>query len=431
MVVHGLELGDDVFEHDDGIGDQHAGGEADGQQGRGVQGLAGQLHEEKADEDGDRHGDGHDDGGADVDEEDEQDEGAEQHGLPDAFDGGIDGGLDVFGLVRNPGQLHAAGQGLLDFLEAFAGLLDDGDDVALGLLDDLDHDARPAVENGALADFGGGLADGAEIVQLAPDAVAVDDFETGDVGDVLVFRVVPDGELVALLADAAAGQGEDALLEDAGDVGGGQPGRGEGGAVEFDPHFALVAADDLDFADARDGGEAVGDGVVGVVVEVVERRVAGKEDVGDGLGVDVDFLDDGPFGVFGQVGEDAVEFFADVLGGDVHVHGHVELEDDLGDVLEAGGLDVLEAVDAGDGVFDVFADVFLDVFRRGADPGGDDGDVGDVDRRHVFDGQLAERIEAEGDEGDEQAAHRDRALRGGVGEEHGGGLLINGWRKNS
>ncbi|OQC55665.1 MAG: hypothetical protein BWX54_01833 [Verrucomicrobia bacterium ADurb.Bin018] len=377
--------------------------------------MAGQLHEEQADDDGGRHGDRHDDGGADVDQEDEQDERAKQYGLPDACDGGIDGGLDVFGFVRNPGQFHAAGQGFLDFREAPPGFLHQRNDVAFGLLDDLEHDAAPAVEDGALAHFRGGHADGAEVAQLAAGAVAVGHLEVGDVGDVLVLGVEADGEFAALLADAAAGQVENAALERGDDVGRGEAGGGQAFAIEFHPHFAFVAADDLHFADAGNRGEAVGDDVVGVVVEVVDRRVAGEENIGDGRGVDVDFLNDGAIGIGRQFGEDRVNFFADILCGSVHIDGQIKLQDHLADVLQAGGLNVLEAIEAGDGVFDVLADVFFDVFRRSADPLGDDGDVGDVDGRHVLDGELAARVKAQRNQRNQQTTDGDGPAGGGIG----------------
>ena len=421
----GFELGDDVFENDDGVGDEHAGGEADGEEGDDVERLAEDLHEEERDDDGDGHRQADDDGGADVHEEREEDERAEEDGGDDGADGGIDGAADEFRFVEDPLQLHAAGEFAGDGLEALAGFADDLDDVAFGLLGDGEVDAGAAVGEGQLADFFGGLADGADVADAQARAVLDGDFEAGDVGDGFVLGVEAHGELGAALADVAAGDGDDAALEGRGHVGDGEAGGGEAVAVELHPHLALVAADDVDARDAGDGGEAVGERVVGVVVELVERRFAGKEEARDGRGVDVHLLDDGAAHVGGEVVEDGVDFLADVLRGDVLVGVEAEFEDDVGGVFERGGEDVLETVDAGDGVFDGLGDVLFEVLGRGAGPGGEDGDVGDVDGGDVFERELAPGVEAEADEGDDEARHRDGAAGGSGGEEHG--RLLSGF----
>ena len=213
-------------------------------------------------------------------------------------------------------------------------------------------------------------------------------------------------------------------MQGGGDVKGREAGGGQRGAVQFDPYLALVAADDLHLGHAGNGGEAVGDDVVREVVEVINRGVARQEDIGDGGGVDVDLHDRRPLGVLGQLGEDEVELLPDVLRRGVDVGGQVEFEHHLADVVEAGGFDVLEAVNAGDGILDRLGDVLLDILGRGAHPGGKDGQVGDVDRGHVLHRQLAVGIEPEADQGDQQAADRDRASGGGGGKEH---QSISGW----
>ncbi len=168
----------------------------------------------------------------------------------------------------------------------------------------------------------------------------------------------------------------------------------------------------MNFGDARHGGEAVGYHVVGVVVELVDRRVAGEEDVGNGRRVDVGLDNHRPVGVRRQLIQHHVQLLADILRGHVDINVNVELQHHLVDVLKAGGLDMLETVDSRDGVLDMLADVLLDVLCRGTDPGGDNCDIGDVDLRHALQRHLAVGVQPKGDQCDEQAAHRDRSFGG-------------------
>ena len=76
-----VEPRDDGLQHDDRVGHQDADRHADGDQGRGVQRVAGHLHEEQADDDRQRHGDRDHEQRSEVVEKQEQDPRRQQNAL--------------------------------------------------------------------------------------------------------------------------------------------------------------------------------------------------------------------------------------------------------------------------------------------------------------------------------------------------------------
>jgi len=101
------------------------------------------------------------------------------------------------------------------------GFLDDGDDIAFRFFDDLENDALLAVKKGALADFGGGKANGPQITEATASPFVGGHLKVGDIGDILIFRVEADGILIAIFSNATTGQTEDSALEGGCDIVGG------------------------------------------------------------------------------------------------------------------------------------------------------------------------------------------------------------------
>ena len=158
--------------------------------------------------------------------------------------------------------------------------------------------------------------------------------------------------------------------------------------------------------------EAVGNHVVGVVIQIVNGRVARQKHVGDGHCVDVDLVNERALRAGRQVGENDIESLAHILRGCVHIHRQIELQHHGGHIFEAGGFDVFQAVNSRHGVFNQLGDVFFNILRRRAEPCGHHGDIGNIHRGHVFDGELAESVQPKPQQGNEQTAHGNGAARG-------------------
>ena len=91
-----FEMAGDVFDDDDGVVDDEAGGDGEGHEAEVVERVAEHVHDAEGAEEGERDGDRGDEGGAGFAEEDEDykddEEGGEDEGSGDVADGGADGG---------------------------------------------------------------------------------------------------------------------------------------------------------------------------------------------------------------------------------------------------------------------------------------------------------------------------------------------------
>ena len=161
--------------------------------------------------------------------------------------------------------------------------------------------------------------------------------------------------------------------------------------VKFDANLAVGTAVAVDATDAGAALQFASDNIVDEIGYFFEGQRGGRHGEGhDGLTFDVEFGDSGCIDIGGQVALDRVNRVLDVLqrlGG-----GHVHAELDHRDGNPAGhvGGDILDAVDANEGIFDLFGDLRLHLGRGGA--GLRDGDEHD---RHVDVGEAGDR---QGDE---------------------------------
>ena len=354
-------------------------------------------------------------------EEEEEHRGGQDHPEEDAPPRVVDRRLDEFARVAEPHQPHAAGQfaGGVDFVVALPDRPDHLDRVGFALLDDVEGDGGFAVDEGAVADLLAAHLDAPDVAQIDAAAVDRNDLDVEDVVEVLVFAVEDDVLLGLADLDPADRRFEVVLLDRAAHVIHRHVGEREFRPVDEDVELHLVGAEDPHLADAGDRREAVGEHVVGVVVEFVDGDVAGEEEPHHRGRVVVDLADRRVLDPVGEVVADAVQPLADVGRGDVDVDPHVEFDRDRRHVLQTERRDVLDAVDRRHRVLDAAGDFDLDLLGAGAVVFAADQHVGDVETRHQVDAQFAVGIRPQHDEDDDERRHRDRPVDRPLAQEHG------------
>ena len=168
------------------------------------------------------------------------------------------------------------------------------------------------------------------------------DFQRLDVVEALELAVEGDVGFPVVAPDPPGGEFHVVFLELGEQVVDGQIGGGQLLPVHQNVDLHLVGAPDPDFAHPRQGGEAVGQLVVGVVVDLVDGPVSQQIDVGHRGGVVVDLADRGFLDAVGEILPDPVELFPDLGGGHVDVGPHVEFEGNAAFVFHAHGGNVLQ-----------------------------------------------------------------------------------------
>ena len=197
-----------------------------------------------------------------------------------------------------------------------------------------------------------------------------------------------------------------------------EPGGGELRAVDGHDDFALLAADQLDRGDARDGREPSRQPVVRIVVEFVDGLLARQRKRDNGNRVHVELLDLRLLGAARQVALDRRDLRADVVRRDVLVHVEVELEHDLAEVVRARRRHVLEAVHLHRRVLDGARDGRLDLLGRRSRIDDDDRHVWHNDVRHDVDAHVPRRERAEEHQHDQDDERQDRAANCCIRENH-------------
>ena len=189
-------------------------------------------------------------------------------------------------------------------------------------------------------------------------------------------------------------------------------------AVHGHDDFALLAADQLDRRDARDGRKPPRQPVVRIVVELVDGLFARQRERDDGDRVHVVLLHLRLLGAARQVALDRRDLRADVVRRDVLVHVEVELEQDLAEVVRARRRHVLEAVHLHRRVLDGARDGRLDLLGRRARIDDDDRHVWHDDVRHDVDAHVPRRERAEEHQHDQDDERQDRAADCCIRENH-------------
>ena len=192
----------------------------------------------------------------------------------------------------------------------------------------------------------------------------------------------------------------------------------------------FLGAEDGDLGDALDGGDALGEEGIGVLVDIGEAKGGGGdgEEEDGGIG-GVDFFVGGGIGHFG--GEEACgggDGGLDVLGGGIDVSIEVKNDGDIGDAEGTSGGNGIDACDGAELAFEGGGDGGGDGFGAGAWETGGDLDGGEIDIGEVADGELEEGEEAKAEEAEHDERGHDGATDEKFGEIHAvAGILGLAW----
>ena len=180
-----------VFDDDDGVVDDEAGGQRDAEERERVDGEAEDLDEREGADERDGDGDGGNDGGAPVLQEEEDDDDDDDDGFADGGHDFVDGVADDGGGVDGDDALHARREGLLQLGENGAAFFVDVEGVGVRELLDADADSVAAGEAGAVEFEVGVVVFGAQLG--AADVFEQDDAAGGSaVLDDDVFELLSD-----------------------------------------------------------------------------------------------------------------------------------------------------------------------------------------------------------------------------------------------
>ena len=303
----------DVLDLDNGVVDQDAGRQRDGEEADQVERESEQIHRPECREDRQRQRDRGDDGGANIAQEQQHDD--------DGEDGALEQGRDR-GLVIAVGEFDRG----VDQLEVDVGIghLERVDPLlhearhhhvarTLGALDAERHH-RLAVEAGKGAAVGDGVGDGTEIVEPNFAAGEQRDHGPGELVERLGAGQRADRLIVLADLGAAAGEVDIGAAQALADIDGGEAGGLQPVGIERDQDFALDTADTLDLGDAAHPLQGAFDDVVDEVGQLLGRLARRYRGIGHDRQADhVDALDQRLIDVLRQVGAHAGHRVLDVV----------------------------------------------------------------------------------------------------------------------
>ena len=149
---------------------------------------------------------------------------------------------------------------------------------------------------------------------------------------------------------------------------GGQADRLQPDRIEPDPDLALDAADALDPGDAANALQRADDHVLDEPRQLLRRLAGRNRRVGDDRQADdVDALDQRLVDAARQIGADARDRILDVVQRAVGIGLQPEHDRGDGDAVGDRRVDVMDALDAGDGILDGLGDLRFELRRRGAE----------------------------------------------------------------
>ena len=144
-----LDVAHDVFDHDDGVVDDEAGGDGERHERQVVQAVTEQIHDAESADDGQRHGDAGNHRGrkrAKKEKNYHHDQSDGEHQLELHV---LDGSADGVGAVGQYGNIHRGGQRALELGQERLYAVDHGDDVGAGLALNVDDDRRRLIGPGS------------------------------------------------------------------------------------------------------------------------------------------------------------------------------------------------------------------------------------------------------------------------------------------
>ncbi|MFM1943509.1 MAG: hypothetical protein RI897_2491 [Verrucomicrobiota bacterium] len=257
----------DIFCDHDGVIDEHADADDEGEDGEDIEGFAGEVHDHEGDEEGEGYGECDDGGEAEAAEEHEEDEGGEGTADDAALDEVHEGVDDGVALVEQDFHEHTAEAGVfLEFLEVGADAAGDIDCIGFAFLEDDHGDGGAAIDADGVAFFGFFVADAGDIAEphIGCDGAVFEFVEAAERGD------RAEHPFAAAIAYEAAGHGEVIAAEVLGELVEVEAVGFGGLAVDLDQHFLFLEAVDADIGDAVDAFYGLDDFALEERVEVGE-----------------------------------------------------------------------------------------------------------------------------------------------------------------
>ena len=356
----------DVLQDHDGVVDDDADRQRQGEQGQDVQGESHGVHEGERAHDGRRDGDGGDQGGAPVAKEQQDDEGRQDRAHDQVLLDGLDRILDEVRLIPDDLKLVAGRQARAQTIEPLRDLVHDGHGVRPGLsLDGQDH-RRLAVHVAGRLGLLGAVLGPAHLRQGDLRPAARGDHDPVEIRDAVHPALHPDGQLAGALAQVSPGKLQVLVGHRADDLGGGQGIGAEAGRVEPEVDLTEAAADERHLAHARDRLDFAPEGLVRELADVADGAIGRDGRVQDRGRVRVDLVHHRLVDVLREIGEDLVDLVTYLLGRHVDALLQLELDEDLGHALRGYRAELVNPRDGVYGPLDLVGDLGLDLLRRGA-----------------------------------------------------------------
>ncbi|MND99569.1 hypothetical protein D3C80_919560 [compost metagenome] len=341
---------------------------------------------------------------------------------------------------------------MADLLHQGARALGDLQVVGLGLAGDGQTDLVDAVAAEQATRLGGRLFDAGDVAQTgdiggvadqgAGDAVghgrrgrvqrarglgarggrgraSVADRQLGEVGRIGV--VARDADRIVLLGRLQrAGRQFDVLaVQRVLDVGDRQAPRRHGPGVQPDAHGVALLAEDIHLSHAGHGGEAVDQIAAGVVGQLQPVHGGGaQEHDDDRRAVGIGLRHFRRIGLVRQAAQHARDAVAHIVGRVVDVAIQRELDVHVRSAVAAGGVDALNALDAGDLLLDRLGDPALDHLGRSAGVAGADRNHRRIDVRQFAHGQEEEGRQPDHAQDDGRHRRKDGAPNRNIRQHH-------------
>jgi hypothetical protein len=303
----------DVLDLDDGVVDQNARRQRDGEEADQVQRESQHVHRPERREDRQRQRHRNDDGGADVAQEQQHDDDGEDG----AFEQGRNRGFVIaLGEVHRGVDQFEVDVGIGGFQCVDALLHGGGDHHIAGALGTLDAERHHglAVQAREGAAVGDGVGDGAEIVEANLAAAEQRDHGAGELVEGLGAGQGPNRLIVLADLGAAAGEIDIGAAQDLADIDGGEARGLQPVGIQGHQDFALDTADALDLRDAAHALQRAFDDVVDEIGQLLGRLAGRDRGIGDDRQADdVDALDQRFVDVLRQVGAHAGDGVLDVV----------------------------------------------------------------------------------------------------------------------
>ncbi len=141
-----FDMANDIFEDDDGVIDDEAGGESHGEEGEVIDAEPEEVHDDEGADEGEGHGEGGDEGGWEVSEEEKDDEDDEDDGEDESELDIVNAGANGAGFIGEDIEMDGWGElGTEIGEERFDGV-DDGDGIGAWLFLDGKNDASSIAE---------------------------------------------------------------------------------------------------------------------------------------------------------------------------------------------------------------------------------------------------------------------------------------------